>query len=213
MHLEPSEGSARNVARPVVDMLFPKQARARIPVFAITGTNGKSTTARMLRHILRAAGFRVGMTTTGGIYINDDRIVKGDASGPKSARLLLQDASIEAAVFETARGGILREGLAYDCCEGAAVVNISADHLGLKGINTLEDLAAVKSVIVEVVSREGCTVLNADDPFTAAMAKQTRGRIVYFSLRSGSDMLDFVRAHIDSGGMARTARNECAPHR
>jgi cyanophycin synthetase len=202
MHLAPSAGRPRNVARAVLDSLFPNNETACIPIFAISGTNGKSTTARMVSHILRATGLTVGMTNTGGVYVNEDRIVSGDASGPKSARLLLQDPSIDAAVLETARGGILREGLAFEQCDAAAVLNISADHLGLKGIRTLEDLAAVKSIVLEVVKSRGCSVLNADDALVAKMERIARGRIAYFSMRGGASMPAFLRDHIESGGLA-----------
>jgi cyanophycin synthetase len=202
MHLAPAEGRPRNVARPVLDSLFPKNETACIPIFAITGTNGKSTTARMVSHILRATGVTVGMTSTGGIYVNEDRIVAVDASGPKSARLLLQDPTIDAAVLETARGGILREGLAFQKCEAATVLNISADHLGLKGIQTLEDLAAVKSLVLEVVKQQGCSVLNADDAMVVKMTRHARGRLAYFSMRGGGDMPELLRKHIADDGLA-----------
>ncbi|WP_201306094.1 cyanophycin synthetase [Roseomonas harenae] len=202
MHLEPFEGWARDIARPVIDMLFPDGETGRIPILAITGTNGKSTTTRMVAHILRHAGMTVGMTTTSGIWINDDKITDADASGPKSARMVLRDPSVDAAVLETARGGILREGLGFEECDVGAVLNIQADHLGLKEVDTLEDLAAVKSVVVESVRRDGCSVLNADDPLTLAMERHAGGRIAFFSMKGGKDMPDALRAHIDAGGLA-----------
>jgi cyanophycin synthetase len=202
MHLEPFEGWARDIARPVIDTLFPDGETGRIPILAITGTNGKSTTTRMVAHILRHAGMTVGMTSTSGIWINDDKITDADASGPKSARMVLRDPSVEAAVLETARGGILREGLGFEECDVGAVLNIQADHLGLKEVDTLEDLAAVKSVVVESVRRGGCSVLNADDPLTLAMERHAGGRIAFFSMKGGKDMPDVLRTHIDAGGLA-----------
>ena len=204
MHLEPSEGPARNVARPVLDMLFPRGTPSRVPIFAITGTNGKSTTARMLTHILRKSGLVVGYTTTSGVYVNDERIGKWDASGPASARMILRDPRVEAAVLETARGGILREGLAFDSCDVGAALNVQADHLGLKGVETLDDLAWVKSVVVEAVRRSGFSILNADDELTAAMARRAGGRIVYFSLKGRAEWPAPLREHILAGGLAVT---------
>jgi cyanophycin synthetase len=202
MHLEPSEGQPRNVARSVVRMLFPEGAPTRIPLIAITGTNGKSTTVRMVSHILRSAGNVVGMTSTGGVYINDDRIVEGDASGPKSARTILRDPTIDVAVLETARGGILREGLAYQECDVGAVLNIAADHLGLKGVDTIEDLAWVKSVVVEAVQPNGYSVLNADDPHTYAMRHHATGRLAFFSMKRKEELPPEIQEHIRGGGLA-----------
>jgi cyanophycin synthetase len=201
MHLEPFEGWARDIARPAIDMLFPDGGTGRIPILAITGTNGKSTTTRMVAHILRQSGLTVGMTSTSGIWINDDKITDDDASGPRSARMILREPSVEAAVLETARGGILREGLGFDECDIGAVLNIQADHLGLKEVNTLEDLAAVKSVVVESVRRDGCSVLNADDPLTLAMERHAGGRIAFFSMHGGEAMPKALREHIHQGGL------------
>lgn len=202
MHLQPSEGRPRNVARPVIAALFPKGAESRVPVFAVTGTNGKSTTVRMVSRILREAGMRVGMTTTSGVYVDDRLLVAADSSGPKSARMLLRNPTVDAAVLETARGGILREGLGYDRCDVGAVLNVSADHLGLKGIETVEDLARVKSIVAEATSRRGHSVLNADDPLTVRMARHAGGKLVWFSMRGGDDMRGALRRYIDEGGMA-----------
>jgi cyanophycin synthetase len=202
MHLQPSEGRARNVARPVIDMLFPRGAPTRIPILAITGTNGKSTTSRMVGHIMRANGLNVGLTSTTGIYVNGDRVVEADASGPWSARVVLRDPTIDVAVLETARGGILREGLGFPECDVGIVTNIQPDHLGLKGIDTIDDLAWVKSVVVEAVHRNGTSILNADDPMCVSMRRRAGGRICYFSLRGGADMPDFLREHIKDGGFA-----------
>ncbi len=202
MHIEPSEGAPRDVARPVIDMLFPRGSRSRVPIIAITGTNGKSTSARMVKHIMRYTGCTVGLTSTSGVYINDILVASGDATGPRSARIILRDPTVEVAVLETARGGLLREGLAFDEADVGAVLNVSADHLGLKGIETVEDLAEVKSLIIETVSPNGTSVLNADDPLTVKMARRARGRITWFSLNGGSDMPAFLRHHIEDGGAA-----------
>jgi cyanophycin synthetase len=202
MHLQPSEGRARNVARPVMDMLFPRGTPTRIPVLAITGTNGKSTTSRMVGHILRANGLCVGLTSTTGIYMNGRRVVEADASGPWSARVVLKEPTVDVAVLETARGGILREGMGFSECDVGLVTNIQPDHLGLKGIDTIEDLAWVKSVVVEAVHRNGTSILNADDPMCVVMRRRAGGRLGYFSLRGGADMPDFLREHIEHGGFA-----------
>ncbi len=202
MHIEPSEGAPRDVARPVIEMLFPRGQRSRVPIIAITGTNGKSTTGRMVKHIMRYTGCTVGLTSTSGVYVNDILVSEGDATGPRSARLVLRDPTVEIAVLETARGGLLREGLAFDEADVGAVLNVSADHLGLKGIETVEDLAEVKSLIIETVSPNGSSVLNADDPHTVKMARRARGRIIWFSLNGGPDMPAFLRHHIEDGGTA-----------
>jgi cyanophycin synthetase len=202
MHLQPSQGRARNVARPVIEMLFPRGTPTRIPILAITGTNGKSTTARMVGHIMRANGMCVGMTSTTGIYINGRRVVEADASGPWSARAVLREPTVDVAVLETARGGILREGLGFPEADIGLVTNIQPDHLGLKGIDTIDDLAWVKSVVVEAVHRNGTSILNADDPMCVSMRRRAGGRLGYFSLRGSSDMPDFLREHIEDGGLA-----------
>ena len=202
MHLEPSEGVARDVARPVLRALYPRAQDSRIPVIAITGTNGKSTTTRMVARILRAAGLSVGFTSTSGVYLDERLLRSGDASGPKSARMLLRNPKVDAAVLEVARGGILREGLGFDACDIGAVLNVTADHLGLKGIDTLDDLANVKSVVVESVRRRGHSILHAADPQTIRMQRHARGAIGFFSMRGGADLPDFLRRHIAGGGLA-----------
>jgi cyanophycin synthetase len=202
MHIEPSEGAPRDVARPIVEMLFPRGARSRVPILAITGTNGKSTVGRMTKHILRYTGCSVGLTSTTGVYVNDILTHEGDATGPRSARMILRDPTVEVAVLETARGGLLREGLAYEEADIAACLNVTADHLGLKGIHTVEQLADVKSVVVEAVRRGGCSILNADDPLVVKMARRAGGRVVWFSLCGGPDMSPLLLEHIEEGGMA-----------
>jgi cyanophycin synthetase len=202
MHLQPAEGRPRPVAPAVVRMLFPEGEDGRIPIFAVTGTNGKSTTGRMLAHILRQSGLTVGLTSTSGVYVNSERVLKADASGPKSARMVLRDPMVQAAVFEVARGGLLREGLAFDRCDVGAVTNVQPDHLGTKGIDTVQDLAWVKSVVVENVAPRGTSVLNADDVLVARMRRRAGGRIAFFSLRGGAETPDFLRRHIEDGGLA-----------
>lgn len=202
MHLQPSSGQMRNVARSVIEMLFPTGTPSRIPIVSITGTNGKTTVARMVAHILKMHGERVGLTTTDGIYIDGELHMQGDLTGPWSARMVLKDPTIESAVLETARGGILREGLGFDCCNVGAVLNISADHLGMGGIDTLEQLAEVKSLVVEVVRNDGSSVLNADDPLVAAMARRAGGRLIYWTMHGGDDASPLVREHIAQGGVA-----------
>ena len=202
MHLAPSEGLARDVARPIIGMLFPGRATGRIPVIAITGTNGKSTTGRMVKHILRQAGHCVGLTNTSGVLIDEQLVQRGDATGPKSARLVLGDPTVDVAVLETARGGMLREGLGFDRADIGCVLNVTADHLGLGGMETLRDLARLKSLVVQVVHRRGTSVLNHDDPRTRAMARRAGGRVAWFSMRGGTEMAPALSAHIAAGGDA-----------
>ncbi len=181
MHLHPSDGQPRDVGKPIVDMLYPPGSDARIPVIAITGTNGKTTVTRLIAHMYDTARWTVGLTCTDGVYIGREQIMHGDSSGPKSALAVLLHPHVEVAVLETARGGILREGLAFDRCQVGVVTNISSDHLGMGGINTLDQLAKVKQVVVEAVDKEGAAVLNAQDPLVAQMAAAVRGRVVYYA--------------------------------
>ncbi|MBD9405736.1 cyanophycin synthetase [Acidovorax sp. ACV02] len=182
MHLAPSYGKPRNVGQAMVDKLFAPGDDGRIPTVAVTGTNGKTTTARLIAHLFTAQGLRVGMTNTDGVYVNGRQIDSGDCSGPKSARNVLLHPEVDAAVFETARGGILREGLGFDRCQVAVVTNIGAgDHLGLNYITTVEDLAVLKRVIVQNVAPTGYAVLNAADPIVAAMASACPGKVIYFA--------------------------------
>jgi cyanophycin synthetase len=195
MHLSPAKGKARNVAEPIIDMLFPKGAPHDIPIVAVTGTNGKTTTVRMIANMLSGEGYSVGMTTTDGIYLQNRLIASGDMSGPYSAKVVLRDPLVDCAVLETARGGILREGLGYNMADVGVVLNVQPDHLGLKGIHTIEDLAKVKSVVAEMVRKGGATVLNADDEHCINMAQYCREKIVYFSLRPSNTV---VQDHVEN---------------
>ncbi len=198
MHVAPSEGEPRDVSGKVMDMLFPPGSPARIPVAAITGTNGKTTTSRMLSHILKAAGHTVGSTSTEGVYIDGHLTVKGDMTGPRAASIVLRDPGVDFAVLETARGGILRAGLGYQQCDVAACLNIAEDHLGLNGIDTLEQLAEVKRVVIEVA--RDTAVLNADDDLCLRMADYTEARqICYVTMNPAHEL---VKEHIRAGGRA-----------
>ncbi|MER2541259.1 MAG: cyanophycin synthetase [Azonexus sp.] len=182
MHLDPSFGKGRAVGEAIVGMMFPDGDNARIPVVAIAGTNGKTTTSRLIGRIFESNGLRVGMTSTDGVYIDGKRTDSGDCSGPKSARNVLLHPDVDAAVFETARGGVLREGLGFDMCDVAVITNIGlGDHLGLNFITTVDELAVVKRVIVENVAPNGTAVLNAADPVVAAMAHHCHGNIIFFA--------------------------------
>ncbi len=182
MHLAPTEGLARNVAAPVIDMLFPPGKESRIPIVAVTGTNGKTTTTRLLAHIVKNNGYRVGFTTSDGIYVQNHLLESGDTTGPLSAEFILKDPTVEFAVLETARGGILRSGLGFSRCDIAIITNIKEDHLGISDIHTLDDLARVKSVVVESVKPDGWAVLNAEDPYCMKIAKNLQCNIAYFAL-------------------------------
>jgi cyanophycin synthetase len=203
MHTHPTVGEPQYIAKPVVDLLFPPGSPARVPIVAVTGTNGKTTTARMIAHIMKGLGRTVGMTSTDGIVIDERLVKRADASGPRSARMVLQNPRVDFAVMEVARGGILREGLGYDRNDIAVVTNVAADHLGLRGVETLEQLAAVKQVVVEAVPRHGFAVLNADDPLVREMRRHCSGSIVWFSMRPpGSPERDFIDAALRRGGRA-----------
>lgn len=182
MHLSPSDGIGRNVAEHVIDMLFPRSAQARIPIFAITGTNGKTTTTRLIAHILKGTGATVGFTTTDGTYIQNQKITTGDNTGPISAQLVLKDPTVDVAVLETARGGIIRSGLGFDYADVGVVLNVAADHLGMKDVNTLDDLARVKSVIPRAVGKRGFAILNAEDDLVFNMRDLVDGSVACFSM-------------------------------
>jgi cyanophycin synthetase len=197
MHVAPTEGKPRDVAGPVIDMLFPKGTPARIPIAAITGTNGKTTTTRMVGHILKLSGFTVGMTTSDGVYIDGVLSVKGDMTGPWASHLALRDPSVDAAVLETARGGIVRTGLGWRKCKVGAVLNVASDHLGMGGIHDLDELAEVKQVVVEV-AQEFC-VLNADDERVARMAEHSKATPIWVTMDHTNQR---VREHIQNRGRA-----------
>ncbi|MFN4028101.1 MAG: cyanophycin synthetase [Flavobacterium sp.] len=182
MHLAPSEGLPRNVAAPVIDMLYPPGKPSRIPIIAVTGTNGKTTTTRLLAHIVKNNGYKVGFTTSDGIYIQNHMMEKGDTTGPLSAEYILKDPTVEFAVLETARGGILRAGLGFSRCDIAIITNIQEDHLGLADIHTLDDLARVKSVVVRSVKKDGWAILNAEDEQCLKIANELSCNIAYFSM-------------------------------
>lgn len=198
MHVAPSEGTPRDVAGPVIDMLFPAGSPSRVPIAAITGTNGKTTTARMLAHVTKMAGCTPGLTTTDGVYIDGQRTVQGDMTGPVSARMVLADPQIDIAVLETARGGLLRAGMGVNEVNVGAVLNVQADHLGLKGIDTLEQLAEVKRVVVEVAT--DCAVLNADDALVLRMSGYTEAKNICYVTMNPQHAL--VREHVRAGGRA-----------
>ncbi len=203
MHTHPTIGEPQFIAKPVVDMLFPPGAPSRIPIVSVTGTNGKTTTSRMIAHIFKGLGRKVGMTSTDGVVIDERLVIRQDASGPKSARMVLQNPRVDFAVFEVARGGILREGLGYERNDVAVVLNVQPDHLGLRGIDTVEQLADVKAVVVEAVPRDGHAVLNADDDLVRAMRRRCSGQVVWFSMAEpGSEIRDMIDVHCRRGGKA-----------
>lgn len=199
MHHYPYKGTPRNAAKAIVDTLFPEGSTSRVPIVAVTGTNGKTTTSRMISHIIRKMGFTVGMTTTSGIYVNDELVKYGDNTGPISAKTVLMDRRIDYAVLETARGGIVNRGLGYDEADVGIVTNITEDHLGIDDINTLEDLAYVKSLVAEAVKENGYAVLNADDRYCLSMRERIKSNIILFSLSTENEA---VKEHVQNGGIA-----------
>ncbi len=200
MHTHPSEGKARNVAAPIIDMLYAPGQPSTIPIIAVTGTNGKTTTTRLIAHLFRHTGASVGFTTTDGIYLGSRLVIEGDMTGPFSANVILSNPSIDVAVLETARGGILRGGLGFDECDVGVVLNVSGDHLGMHGIYTIEQLAAVKGVVPAVAKRDGHAILNADDPLVLAMREKTDADIVLFSTQPKGSNTAFD-AHVGKGGI------------
>lgn len=198
MHVAPSEGAPRNVAGPVLNMLFPEGTPSRIPIAAITGTNGKTTTTRMVAHILQLAGRVVGTTSTDGVLIDGRPTVRGDMTGPQGAQMVLRDPFVDAAVLEVARGGLVRSGLGFRRCDVSACLNVTSDHLGLGRIDTLDQLAGIKRIPIEVATE--AAVLNADDPRVLAMAEHARARkIVYVTMDADHPL---VREHVREGGRA-----------
>ncbi|MFD2998858.1 cyanophycin synthetase [Pontibacter toksunensis] len=204
MHISPTYGLPRNVAEPVVDMLFPHKQPFRIPIIAVTGTNGKTTTTRLIAHMVKSNGYHVGYTTTDGIYIQDKLMEKGDTTGPYSAEFVLKDPTVNFAVLECARGGLLRSGLGFQQCDIGIVTNVSSDHLGMRDIHTLEELAKVKAVIPKSVSKEGYAILNADDDLVYAMAEGLKCKVALFSMDEENPR---VLQHIARGGLAAVFEN------
>jgi cyanophycin synthetase len=204
MHIAPSEGLSRNVAEPVIDMLYPEGTSSTIPIVAITGTNGKTTTTRLIAHIAKTAGHKVGYTTTDGIYVQGKLVREGDCAGPASAEFVLRDPTVDFAVLECARGGILKSGLGFPQCDIGIVTNVAEDHLGLKDINSVEDMAKVKSVVPESVHVGGYAVLNADDDLVYEMAKRVKSNVAFFSLNPSNPRLAGL---CESGEMTAVVEN------
>lgn len=204
MHIEPTGGLARNVSEPVINMLFPKGSSGRIPIIAVTGTNGKTTTTRLTAHICKSVGYKVGFTTSDGVYIQNNLMMRGDCTGPVSAQFVLKDPTVDFAVLECARGGILRSGLAFQNCDIAIVTNISADHIGLGGIQNIEQMARVKAVVPETVFRHGFAILNADDDLVYNMRKGLECNIAFFSMDEDNPR---IKEHCADGGYAAVYEN------
>lgn len=204
MHVSPTEGLGRNIAEPVIDLLYPPGSNARIPIVAVTGTNGKTTTTRLIAHIFKTKGYNVGFTTSDGIYIQNQMVESGDCTGPVSAEFVLRDPMVDFAVLECARGGILKAGLGFHNCDVAVVTNVAADHLGLKGINTLEDLAKVKGVVAESVFPHGTAILNADDDLVFEMRRSLECKVALFSMDENNPR---IVDHCNRGGLAAVAEN------
>ncbi len=204
MHLDPTEGLARNVAEPVIDMLYPPGSTARIPIVAVSGTNGKTTTTRLIAHIVKQMGYKVGYTTTDGVYIQNQLMMKGDCTGPVSAEFVLRDPTVNYAVLECARGGILRAGLGFHNCDVAVVTNVAEDHLGLGGIDSLEKLAKVKAVPAHTVFPKGYAILNADDDLVYNMQEDLECKIALFSLHEDNSR---IKKHCAKGGIAAIYEN------
>ena len=207
MHTDPDVGTPRDVPGAILDMLYPPGSETRIPVVAITGTNGKTTTTRLIAHLFRQTGRSVGFTTTDGVYFQETLLMSGDLTGPFSANIVLADPRVDVAVLETARGGILKSGLGFESCDAGVVLNVSPDHMGQRGIHTLEQLAAVKAVIPASVHAGGHAILNADDPLVLAMRDGTRGDVVLISAK-GEGGNPEVSAHLSRGGVAVTVEEE-----
>mgnify|MGYP001297852486 FL=1 len=204
MHLAPSEGLPRNVAAPVIDMLYPPGKPSRIPIISVTGTNGKTTTTRLIAHIVKNNNYKVGFTTSDGIYIQNHMMEKGDTTGPISAEYVLKDPNVEFAVLETARGGILRSGLGFKVCDIGVITNIQEDHLGLSDIHDLNDLARVKSVVVESIKKDGWAVLNGEDDHCLEIARSLSCNVALFSL---DENCPAIVEHCAEGGIAAIYEN------
>jgi cyanophycin synthetase len=204
MHIEPAEGLPRNVAEPVIDMLFPKGSEGRIPIIAVTGTNGKTTTTRLTAHIAKSAGKKVGYTTSDGVYIQNQLMMKGDCTGPVSSTFVLKDPTVDFAVLECARGGILKSGLAFQNCDVAVVTNVAADHIGLGGIYTVEQMAKVKAVVPETVFPHGYAILNAEDDLVYNIKNGLKCNIALFSMDENNPR---IKAHCAGGGLATVFEN------
>ena len=204
MHIDPAVGIGRNVAEPVIDMLFPKGSEGRIPIIAITGTNGKTTTTRLVAHIAKGAGYKVGYTTSDGVYIQNQLLMKGDCTGPVSAQFVLKDPTVDFAVLECARGGILKNGLAFQNCDIAIITNVSTDHIGLGGIESIEQMAKVKAVVAETVFSYGYAILNADDDLVFAIKNDLNCNIGLFSMDENNPR---IKKHCSGGGLAAVYEN------
>ena len=204
MHIDPAVGLGRNVAEPVIDMLFPKGSEGRIPIIAVTGTNGKTTTTRLVAHIAKSAGYKVGYTTSDGVYIQNQLLMKGDCTGPVSSTFVLRDPTVDFAVLECARGGILKNGLAFQNCDIAIITNVSTDHIGLGGIDSLEQMAKVKAVVAETVFPHGYAILNADDDLVYEIKNNLKCNIGLFSMDENNPR---IKAHCNAGGLAAVSEN------
>jgi len=204
MHLAPTEGMPRNVASEVIDMMYPVGTSSRIPIVAVTGTNGKTTTTRLIAHMVKMMGHQVGYTTSDGIYIQNHMLDKGDCTGPVSAEFVLKDPTIDFAVLETARGGLLRAGLGFHYCDIAIVTNIAPDHLGLRGINTVEQMARLKGVVPETVLPEGYAILNADDELVYNMRKDLKCNVALFSMDENNE---HIKEHAKRNGLSAIYEN------
>lgn len=204
MHIDPAVGIARNVAEPVIDMLFPKGSAGRIPIIAVTGTNGKTTTTRLIAHIAKSAGYKVGYTTSDGVYIQNQLMMRGDCTGPISSTFVLRDPTVDFAVLECARGGILKSGLAFQNCDIAIITNVSTDHIGLGGIDNLEQMAKVKAVVAETVFQHGYAILNADDDLVYNLKNGLSCNIGLFSMDENNPR---IKQHCGKGGLAAVFEN------
>ncbi len=204
MHLAPSEGLPRNVAAPVIDMLYPPGKSVRIPIIAITGTNGKTTTTRLIAHIVKNNGHRVGFTTSDGIYVQNTMMQKGDTTGPVSSEFILKDPTVDFAVLETARGGLLRSGLGFSQCDIGVITNIQPDHLGISDIHNLDDLARVKAIVIGAVKKDGWGVLNADSEHCVKIARKANCNIAFFSRDENNPV---IKKHCKTGGIACVCEN------